>query len=652
LINRFDTSSAHSPSGKMAPGEVKQVASRLAHMETNEPPGSTQQHAITRTPTFIGQRDHAFQHAASSLWVAFLVNIAIGIIKFFAWTVSKSPSVFSESLHSFGDAVNSIALILGNQFSRRPPDRTHPFGYGLEANVWALAACVFLSVTSIWAITEGVQHLLHPDMGARSMEGFLFSAAILVVSIVLEVVAVKRASDAVLAEVQVTAENPFRVFTLALQNIKNVLSPTTRFVFYEDNIALLGAIAALIAITVSHFGVEWGLFSPAMAHWPDALTSILIGLTLFGMAIYLFRHNRGILTQTSASPKIERRIGELVTHMNGVSEVLDLKTIDHGIAGLTVHLQVKVDPYTLVKDVDDLTERIKEKVQQRIPYVSQVFVEVLADESEIEWSEKFFALVEQGRAEGVLDARHEMLLKNVYEFAEATVKDIMIPRIDVDAVELETPLSEVADLIIESGHSRLPVYRENVDDLVGMVHSRDIFEKIRQNRLDVPLAELVREIDIYPENKSVSDLLEDFKRNKIRIAAVADEHGGFVGLVTVEDVIEEIIGEIWDEHEEEETMLAYLSPNRVMVNGRYEIEDLNEQLNLALPFDDFKTVGGYVFGELGREPEPNDIVQFEDLKFTVNEVDGPRIVSVVIESPVPFKPNPETAAASEKKVTD
>jgi len=172
---------------------------------------------------------------------------------------------------------------------------------------------------------------------------------------------------------------------------------------------------------------------------------------------------------------------------------------------------------------------------------------------------------------------------------------------------------------------------------VGLVHAKDIFEKVLNNQLDTPLFELVREIAIYPENKPIADLLEDFKRDKIRVAAVADEHGGFAGLVTVEDVIEEIIGEIWDEHEEEETMLEFLSPTQVKVNGKVDIEDLNEELDLALPFDDFKTVGGYVFGELGREPEPGDEVLFEDLKFTVQEADGPRVISLLLESPIPFK---------------
>jgi cation diffusion facilitator family transporter len=607
-------------------------------MGSIEPPGSTTQIAdYTGTPTYIGQREHAYNHAESSLWVAFLVNIAIGGIKFFASTISGSPSVFSESLHSFGDGVNSIALILGNKFSQRPPDRTHPFGYGLEANVWALLACFFLTITSGWAIVQGVNHWMAPHIANAGLEGYLWSALILLVSISLEIVAVRRAAQAVLAEAQLEPESFLQTFTLAFRHIRHVLSPTTRFVFWEDNIALLGAVLALIALTASHFGVQLGLLPPEAAHIPDAAASILIGLMLLGMAVYLFRHNRGILTQTSASPKIEKRITDLVTSLYGVSEVLDLKTVDHGLGGLTVHLQVQVDPYTQVKDVDDLTERIKEKVQNRVSHVNQVFVEVLADESEIEWGEKFYALVEQGREEGVLDAREEILLRNVYDFTEATVKDIMIPRIDVEYVEIETPLSEVADLIIETGHSRLPVFKENVDDLVGIVHARDVFDKIRKNQMNTPLADIVREIDIYPENKPISDLLEDFKRNKIRLAAVADEHGGFAGLVTVEDVIEEIIGEIWDEHEEEEPMWTLLEPNQVLVNGKYEIEDLNEQLNLNIPFDDFKTVGGFVFGALGREPELDDQTTFEDLTFTVKEADGPRIISVLIESPVPFE---------------
>ncbi len=588
-------------------------------------------------------------HAGGSLIAALFANVLIGTIKLWAWLVSGSPAVFSESLHSYGDAVNSVALIVGNRLSQKPPDRTHPFGYGLEANVWTLPACVILVVLSAWAIVEGWTRLTVPEghqvMAASpipGMDGYLFSVVVLLASIAIEMWAVHRACQAVLEELGLPARGFWDTYVRAFSNVRHVVGPTTRFVFFEDTIALSGALLALVAITLSHMAIDWGLLPAAYAHVPDAGASIIIGGMLIAMAVYLFRHNRGVLTQTAASPNVESKIRTLVHNMNGVSEVLDLKTIDHGLAGLTVHLQVQVDPYTLVKDVDDLTERIKERIQSRIHNASKVFVEVLADESEIEWGEKFEALIEQGKTEGVLDQREAQLLMNVYDFTEATVRDIMIPRIDVECVELQTPLAEVADLMIETGHTRLPVYKENVDDLVGLAHARDVFDRIRHGQLDTPLFEIVREIDIYPENKPISDLLEDFKRNKIRIAAVADEHGGFAGLVTVEDVIEEIIGEIWDEHHDDEPMLTVLEPNKVLLNGKYDIEDLNEALDLNLPFDEFKTVGGYVFGALGREPEAGDEVTFEDLRFVVSEVEGPRIVSVVLESPVPFRMPGET----------
>ncbi len=621
-------------------------------MGSTEPSGSSTLVALNQESAShsAGTKEAGSSHADGSLWFALFVNLLIGGLKYVAFIFSGSPSVFSEVLHSVADAGNSVALIFGNKFSQRPPDRSHPFGYGLEANVFALLACACLLGTSIWAIAQGVEHFNIPADTREN--GYFLSAGILIISLILEALAVRRAAQAILEELQIIPANFLQTFTLAYRNLKFVLSPTTRFVFYEDNIAFLGALLALTAITVSHFSIELGWLPANAANKPDAIVSIMIGLLLLFMAFTLFKHNRGVLTQTSASPNVESKIIELVTNLNGVSEVLDLKTVDHGLAGLTVHLKVEVDPYTLVKDVDDLTERIKEKVQARITYATQVFVEVLADESEIEWGEKFHNLIEQGRAEGVLDAREEILLRNVYEFTTRTVRDIMIPRIDVEYVDVETPLREVADLIIESGHSRLPVFKENVDDLIGLIHSRDVFESIRKGRQDTPLADLVREIEIYPENKSIGDLLEEFKRHKIRIAAVADEHGGFAGLVTVEDVIEEIIGEIWDEHNEEEPMVTFQTSSQVLVNGKCEIEDLNDQLDLNLPSDDFKTVGGYVFGALGREPELGDEVLFEDLKFTVTEAEGPRIIAITIDSPVPFEQSEALIAqrADEKRI--
>lgn len=571
------------------------------------------------------------------------VNFLIAALKFGAWLVSRSPSMLSEALHSLGDGTNSVALMLGIRLGSREPDKTHPYGYGLEANVWALAACMMLLVFSVVAIWEGFTRLFEPNEPIvltppwDFLDPFMLSVTVLVISIFLEILAVQKATHAVLTELGIEFKDLWSDYVRAFRNLKKVVGPTTRFVFYEESVALLGAILALMAISLSHFAELMGFLASDIAHRPDAITSVIIGFMLMGMAIYLFVHNRSILTGTAVAPSVEHKIRTMVTNLHAVSEVHDLVAIDRGPAGLSVHMTVEVEPDTLVKDVDDLTDRIKEKIQHRVSNVSQVIVEVLADESDIEWGEKFNALIEQGRAEGIIKPREELILKNVYDFTQATVEDIMVPRTDVTAIEIAMSLEEVADIVVESGHSRFPVFREKLDNLEGMIHARDLFARIHQGLPDTPISEIIRHIDIYPENKPVSDLLEEFKRNKIQMAAVADEHGGFAGVVTIEDLMEEIVGDIWDEHDVDDYVLEMVSPTLVLLSGKYDIEDLNDRLNLNFPTQEFATIGGFVFGELGREPEEGDQVSFEDLMLTVTEVDGPRIITIQIESPDPFR---------------
>src|SRR5207245_462345 len=129
----------------------------------------------------------------------------------------------------------------------------------------------------------------------------------------------------------------------------------------------------------------------------------------------------------------------------------------------------------------------------------------------------------------------------------------------------------------------IPVYDEEIDNMLGAIHAKDVFQFIRSGNYDVPLRTLVRDFEIYPENKPVSDLLEEFKRRKIQIAMVADEHGGFAGIVTIEDLLEEIVGEIWDEYDEDMAMLEQVEPNRLILSGRYEIDELNERYGLNIP---------------------------------------------------------------------
>lgn len=579
-----------------------------------------------------GSGHHIMQAAA----IALVVNLIISTLKLGVhFTISPSAALFSEGLHSLGDSINSVLLMIGIVRGNRLPDRSHPFGYGLETNFWALFASFLLFLSAGWAMYEGIFHLLEPStvMGDPTWPIVILSA-----SLIFEIYAIHVAASAILNEVGVKA-TLFNTIPKGFQHVGEAKVPTTRYVFFEDTLAFLGAFTALVAIISGELLVHWHILSSAQSHIPDAIGSIIIAIILLLLAARLFIDNRSILLGSAASAKMEAAIRKAVLQMHGVSQIHDLKTIDQGHAGLMIHMTVEVEPDTPVKDMDDLTERVKRRLARRFKQVrqEQVFIEVQADESHEEWSVQFNNLLSNGLQSGVLNHRHEALLRRAYEFTELQLLDVMVPRTDVDYVNINTPLAEVADLMMKKGHTRWPVFGENVDDLVGIVHARDVFQHLYYQQEHTALRDIVREMDIYPETKPVSDLLEEFKRRKLQMAAVADEYGGFSGIVTIEDLMEEIIGEIWDENEVEETLLEDLEPHTIRVSGKYNIDDLNESHNLNIPEDEFVSIGGFVFGQLGREPEINDAVQFEDLTLTVETVEGPRIQTLIITSPKPFE---------------
>lgn len=609
-------------------------------MSSSEPSDSRQTYPpvhleTTLTPHLENEGDGKLDdqlHGKKAVLIALAANISIGTFKLLAGLVGRHSSMFSEALHSYADAINSGFLLIGLQKGTRAPDKTHPFGYGLETTLWVTLASVFMLLLAGWSIFLGVQRIISPE----EFGIYYISAGVLLFSAILEVMAVDVAATAILNEKDIQVEGKLERILLAAKHVKTTVSPTTRFVYYEDSVALLGALVAFAAITISEFGAKVGFIAEEHKHIPDAGASILIGLLLLGLAIYLFLYNSRGLTGTAASPQVESKIREFVLSLNGVSQIHDLKTIDYGISGVVVQLRVEVNPDTMVKDVDDLTERIRERIQERIVNVKEVLIEVLADETNIEWGNQFYRLVEKGRHQHVIKPREEQMLKNVYDFTKSTVRDIMVPRTQVECLEVSQTFDELLKIIADSGHSRIPIYREDVDNMLGTISVKDVMGLILDNKREVFLENLIRPIEIFPENKSVSDLLEDFKRLKIQIAMVADEHGGFAGLVTIEDLLEEIVGEIWEEHAEEFDRIEILAPNKIALSGRYEVDELNERLDLDFPEEEFKTIGGFVFGLVGREPLVGDTVHFEDLTLSVLKMDGRRIDKVQILSPIPF----------------
>jgi len=238
------------------------------------------------------------------------------------------------------------------------------------------------------------------------------------------------------------------------------------------------------------------------------------------------------------------------------------------------------------------------------------------DESEAELLQS----IDQTQREGGLDEEAANMLENIVEFTNTDVAEIMTPRTDIQGIELTDDLAEIRAFIGEVGHSRIPVYRENLDQILGVLYVRDLVPYLGEDPDHFRLEPLLRQPIIVPGSKPVRKLLADFQRSEVHMAVVVDEYGGTEGLVTIEDVLEEIVGEIRDEHEpegEEEPALVSIDEHRAEVDGRYHIDDLNERLGLALPEDDdFDTIGGFVLAQLGHVPSDGESFESHHARFT------------------------------------
>jgi CBS domain containing-hemolysin-like protein len=184
---------------------------------------------------------------------------------------------------------------------------------------------------------------------------------------------------------------------------------------------------------------------------------------------------------------------------------------------------------------------------------------------------------------------------------------------------------------MEAGHSRIPAYKETIDNVQGVLYAKDLLPYLSQGRTEVPLKSILREAYFIPETKKASDLLPDLQQRRVHMAIVVDEYGGMAGLVTIEDLLEEIVGEIQDEYDTEEPFVEFISDTEYVFDARVDLDDLNRLMNVALPTDESDTLGGFIYTELGKVPVVGDCVTFRDLGFTVESVAGRRIKKVRVE---------------------
>jgi putative hemolysin len=254
-----------------------------------------------------------------------------------------------------------------------------------------------------------------------------------------------------------------------------------------------------------------------------------------------------------------------------------------------------------------------------------------------------------GRAteHGEIEQEEQEMLYKVFDFADKEVADVMVPRPEVVALSIDLPPEECLAAMIESPFTRYPVYRETLDDIVGVLHVRNLFSALNDRGFaNVDLESLLRPAYIVPETKDLAALLADFRRENFHIAVVVDEYGTMAGIVTLEDLLEEIVGEIEDEFDLPDESVEQVNETTVRIGGTFPIDDFNDQFNTGLPIEDFHTVAGFVFGLIGRAPETGDMVEYDGMRFNVIEVEGSRIEKLEIEF---IRPTAEERAQAEER---
>jgi putative hemolysin len=249
-------------------------------------------------------------------------------------------------------------------------------------------------------------------------------------------------------------------------------------------------------------------------------------------------------------------------------------------------------------------------------------------------AEELRLIVERGGEQGVLEAEEEQMINSIIELGERRLHEVMVPRIAIAALPASSTLEEAIDRIVEEGHSRIPVYEESIDEVVGILYAKDLLPFLKSGSEPRPAVRtLLRPPVFVPESMTIDDLLHEFQRRKVHIAIVLDEYGGTAGLVTIEDLLEEIVGEIQDEYDTEEPMVVRISDDEARIDGRADIDDLAElfDTNLGLEDEDeYDTVGGLIYHRIGGVPSPGDQVDVDGLRLTVETTDGRRVGKVLV----------------------
>lgn len=253
---------------------------------------------------------------------------------------------------------------------------------------------------------------------------------------------------------------------------------------------------------------------------------------------------------------------------------------------------------------------------------------IIANQMELE------TVIDISQEEGIIEKEERTLIKSIFEFSDTKVYEIMVQRVDMVSVDILDGIEEVMKIVGDTGYSRIPVYEENVDNILGIVYTKDIFQALTTSPdyHAINLRKIIRKADFVPESKKVDELFREMRDKKQHMVLVVDEYGGIAGLLTLEDILEELVGEIQDEYDTEEPFFQKKKDGSYEIAGNYPIEDLNELLSIEIPTEESDTISGFLLSELGHIPVVSEKVEFKGYLFTIDQIKDRRIIKVNVQS--------------------
>jgi len=245
--------------------------------------------------------------------------------------------------------------------------------------------------------------------------------------------------------------------------------------------------------------------------------------------------------------------------------------------------------------------------------------------------EEMLSMLEIGKEEGIIEKTEQKMIFSIFEFGDTLVREVMTPRVDIISLSVESTLNDVLKCIMNSNHPRIPIYENNIDNIIGILYIKDLFKIFSaKTEKTTDLQSILRNAYFVPETKGVDELFNEMQKNKIQIAMVFDEYGGLSGLITIEDILEEIVGEIQDEYEVEEKTSQKIGENAYLISGTLEVEDFNEHFNANFSDEEATTIGGIILEKLGRLPNPGEEISINKFKFIISKIRNRRIVQVKV----------------------